>query len=131
MSRRQSPQVRQAFELGYLAAFMRLKREAPAMMRDTVVNALAKDALDRPELMDGGDAVREYSPHVAGLRLIVMRCHAAATMLSWRKEITAKQREALGEALGKLLGEAKRLGVEISADHRNAGAVRTEPPRSL
>jgi hypothetical protein len=104
-------EVKHAFELGYLAAAARLRRELPPAWRAGVLNALTRDAMDREDPPEAASADLRYAPRVRGLRLIVMRCEAAATMLTWHKQLPEKQREQLREAIGKLAAEAARLGV--------------------
>ena len=98
-----------AFQLGYLAAAARLRRELPPAWREGVMTALTRESMEREELASA-EELRKFAPHVRGLRLIVLRCEAAATMLGWRKELPGKQREQLREAIGKLVAAAERLG---------------------
>ena len=105
-----SNEMRRAFELGYLAAAARLRRELPSAWRDAVMSALTGEIVDRENLAETAGSDRRYGTHVRGMRLIVLRCEAAATMLSWRKELPEKPREQLRGAIRKLLQEAERLG---------------------
>ena len=105
-----SDEVKQAFELGYLAAAVRLRRELPSVWRDNVMGALTGEIVDREELAERSGADQRFATHVRGMRLIVLRCEAAATMLSWRKELPEKPRALLKQAIGKLVAEAARLG---------------------
>ena len=98
-----------AFQLGYLAAAARLRRQLPAAWREGVITALTREAMEREELCEP-EAERQYAPHVRGTRLIVLRCEAAATMLGWRKELPANQRDQLRAAIRKLVAAAQRLG---------------------
>jgi hypothetical protein len=105
-----SDELKQAFELGYLAAAVRLRRELPSVWRDNVMGALTGEIVDREELAERSGADQRFATHVRGMRLIVLRCEAAATMLSWRKELPEKPRALLKQAIGKLVAEAARLG---------------------
>ena len=106
-----SNDVRRAFELGYLAATMRLRRELPSAWRDGVLGALTGEIVDREDLAEQAGADQRFATHVRGMRLIVLRCEAAATMLSWRKELPEKSSGPLRAALKKLIAEAQRLGI--------------------
>jgi hypothetical protein len=98
------------FHLGYLAAAARLRREMPMTWRSMVLNALAHDPLDREDAGIESAEVLRHAPHLRGCRLAVARCEAAATMLSWRKELPARHREAFRAAMARLITEAQRLG---------------------
>jgi hypothetical protein len=102
--------LRQAFEMGYLAAAARARREVPAAWRDAVVNSLTGELSDREQVAVQAGEDRRYASHLRALRLVILRCEAASTLLSWRKEIPEKSRGQLREALGKLVAEARRLG---------------------
>lgn len=104
------PEAQKAFHLGYLAAAARLRREMPASWRAMVLNALAHDRLDRDDAGIESDEVLRFAPHLRGCRLAVARCEAAATMLSWRKNLPERQREALRAAVERIITEAGRLG---------------------
>ena len=106
-----SDDVRRAFELGYLAAAMRLRRELPSAWRDGVLGALTGEIVDREDLAEQAGVDQRFATHVRGMRLIVLRCEAAATMMSWRKELPEKSSGPLRTAVRKLIAEARRLGV--------------------
>ena len=106
-----SENLKRAYELGYLAATMRLRRELPSAWRDGVLGALTGEIVDREELAEQAGLDQRYSTHVRGVRLIVLRCEAAATMLSWRKDMPEKASIPLRAAIKKLVAEAQRLGV--------------------
>jgi hypothetical protein len=106
-----SDDLKRAFELGYLAATMRLRRELPSAWRDGVLGALTGEIVDREELAEQAGIDQRYATHVRGVRLIVLRCEAAATMMSWRKDMPAKASIPLRAAIRKLNEEARRLGV--------------------
>ena len=99
-----------AFELGYFSALIRLRREVPAAWRARTVRALTDDTLGCEETLEPGAAVTmRYSSHVGGIKLILMRCESAATMLSWRKDLSTSQKQHLQAALVKLQSETARL----------------------
>lgn len=100
--------IKTSFELGYLAAVMRMKREMPAAWRNRVLAALTEEAPSREEICDLGND-RCFASSVRGLRLVVMRCEAAASMLSWRKKLPAKSQRLLRHAVDRLAAEARRL----------------------
>ena len=106
-----SEELRRAFELGYLAAAVRLRRELPSAWRDGVLGALAGEIVDREELAEQAGTDQRFSTHVRGLRLVVLRCEAAATMLSWRKELPKKSTGPLRLAIQKIMDQAQRLGI--------------------
>ena len=106
-----SENLKRAFELGYLAAVLRLRRELPSAWRDGVMGALTGEIVDRERLAEQAGIDRQYSTHVRGVRLIVLRCEAAATLMSWRKELPEKASVALRAAVKKLIAEAQRLGI--------------------
>jgi hypothetical protein len=107
----QSGDVKRAFELGYLAAGMRLRKEIPKEWRENVLGVISGELVDREEFAQQAQVDRSFSTHVGGVRLIVLRCEAAATMLSWRKNLPEKSADGLRDAIRKLLEEARRLGV--------------------
>jgi hypothetical protein len=99
-------ELTKAFELGYCAALARLRRDLPPAWRAGALAALTRDTLG---LDDNDDNGMRYSSHVRGIKLILMRCESAATMLNWRKELTVAQKEHLRAALDRLQTAASRL----------------------
>jgi hypothetical protein len=100
-------ELTKAFELGYCAALLRLRRDLPVAWRAGTLAALTRDTLG---LEDTNDTGMRYASHVRGIKLILMRCESAATMLNWRKELTLAQKEHLQAALDRLQTAASRLG---------------------
>ena len=98
-----------AFELGYCAALVRLRRDLPAAWRAAAMAALTNDNLGCDLIPENGDNGMRYSSHVRGIKLILMRCESAATMLNWRTELTLSQQGHLQAALDRLLIAAARL----------------------
>ena len=107
-----SREVTRAFELGYCAAMIRVRRDFPAAWRAGALEALSRGILGGGEMTEPVPAHRQYySTHVRGLKLILMRCESAAMMLSWRRELLPPQKEQLQAAVAKLVAAASRLGV--------------------
>ena len=104
-----SEEMTNAFELGYYSALIRLRREVPYAWRARTVRALTHDTLGCEETPEPGPVAMRYSSHVRGIKLILMRCESAATMLSWRKDLSTSQKEHLQAALVKLQAETARL----------------------
>ena len=102
--------LKQAFEAGYLAAVMRVKRELPPVWRDAVVPALTGELADREKVAELAGTERQPGGRVPVLRLVILRCEAATTMLRWRKELPEKTRVKLRQAIHDLTAEARRLG---------------------
>ena len=98
-----------AFELGYCAALIRLRRDLPAAWRAGALAALTRDTLGLEDSAETGDNGMRYSSHVRGIKLILMRCESAATMLNWRKELTDSQKAHLQAAIARLQTAASRL----------------------
>jgi len=98
-----------AFELGYCAAIIRLRRDLPAAWRAGALAALTRDNLGLEDTDESGDNGMRYSSHVRGIKLILMRCESAATMLNWRRELTLAQKDHLQAALDRLQTAASRL----------------------
>jgi hypothetical protein len=103
------PDVAAAFELGYLAAISRLRRQLPAAWRGGVLAALTDHNLaEVPE--EPRQRGKRSMPHVHGFKLILMRCESAAAMLTWRKQLTPEQQNRLRESIDRLAEAAAKLG---------------------
>jgi hypothetical protein len=107
--------VTTAFELGYLAAISRLRRQLPPAWRAGALAALTESQLVSDLPGEPHQYGKRHMPHVQGFKLIVMRCESAATMLTWRKDLTPDQRERLGASISRLRDAAARLGVDRDA----------------
>jgi hypothetical protein len=97
-----------AFEMGYYSAMNRLRRDLPAAWRAKALEAVTRDTLGC-EVEDGTGENKQYGSHVRGIKLILLRCEAAATMLNWRKELTEGQKAHLKAAVDRLQTAASRL----------------------
>lgn len=98
-----------AFEMGYYSAMIRLRRELPAAWRAKALAAVTRDNLGCVEESETGENGMRYASHVRGIKLILMRCESAATMLNWRKDLTESQKAHLQKAVFKLQAAAWRL----------------------
>src|SRR5262249_32284506 len=103
-----------AFELGYLAAIGRLRRQLPAAWRAGALAVLTQSNVSE-ETEDEPIRGKRFMPRVHGFKLVVMRCESAAAMLSWRKDLAPEQQDRLRHALKRLAEASAKLGVELES----------------
>jgi hypothetical protein len=116
MSRKSADATRavvNAFALGYFSAILRLRRDLPSAWRASALAVLSNSTLAADIPPDPRTAGVRAVPNVQGFKMIVMRCESTATMLSWRRTLTADQQEKLRQSLSRLVAAAAEVGVHL------------------
>ena len=126
------------FEATYLASTLRARREFSWAQRAAILSVLTGAAPD-PRFAPP----ETPQPALRSFALIMARCESAATLLSWRKQITPEQKRSLDSAIRRLQEAAAQVAVRVPlydlpltrsdrlASALRPGAARSPLPRTL